>query len=71
MTDKTYMREAAAAAEDHLPDNHGIILMAIPYEGGDQRLKYVSNLDRADAIKVVKEWLFNQGEKENWMEHIR
>lgn len=70
MPDKDYLNEAAKAVHDKLPDHHGFILMAVPYEGGDGRLKYISNLDRKDAINVLKEWLIRCGHEEDWMKHL-
>ena len=70
MADKQYLIEAAKAVEAKLPDHHGFILMAIPREGGDGRLKYISSLKREDAINVLKEWLINCGHEEEWMKHL-
>ena len=69
---KEYLALAGKAVESKLPDNHGFILMVIPFEGsGDNRLRYVSSIHREQALKVVKKWLYHNGEKENWMEHIK
>jgi len=71
MADKQYLIEAAKAVEAKLPDHEGFILMAIPFKGqGDNRLKYISNLDRADAINVLKEWLIQSSGEEEWMKHL-
>ena len=70
--DKEYLKEAAKAVHAKLPDHEGFILMAIPFKGqGDNRLKYISNLDRADAINVIKEWLIQSSGEEEWMKHIK
>lgn len=69
--DKEYLTLAAQAALAKLPDNHEIILMAVPLEGGDGRLKYISSLRREDAIAIVKEWLLKCGAAEDWMKHIK
>jgi hypothetical protein len=70
--DKEYMNEAARAVDAKLPDNHGFILLAVPFgEGENKRLTYISSMKREDAIKVLKEWFFHIGEAENWMEHIK
>lgn len=68
---KEYLNEAARAIDAKLPDHHGFILLAVPFEGGDGRLKYISSLKREDAIKVLKEWFFHIGQQENWMQHIK
>lgn len=69
--DKEYLQIAAKAVQDKLPDHHGFILMAVPLEGGDGRLKYISSLKREDAINVLKEWLIKCGHEEDWMKHIK
>lgn len=69
--DKEYLKLAAKAIQEKLPDHHGFILLAVPCEGGDQRLKYISSLRREDAIKVLKEWLINASGEEEWMKHIK
>jgi hypothetical protein len=54
-----------------MPDHHGFILLAVPLEGGDGRLKYVSSLKRKDAINVLKEWLIQASGEEEWMKHLK
>jgi hypothetical protein len=71
MADKQYLKEAAKAVNAKLPDNHGFILMAMPFNTKEARLAYISNMDRADAINVLKEWLMNCGHEEDWMKHIK
>lgn len=68
--DKHYLNEAADAIAEKLPDHHGFILLAVPFAGGDQRVKYVSNLERESAVKVLKEWMFHAGHEEGWMKHL-
>lgn len=57
--------------ESKLPDHHGFIMMAVPYSGGDGRLKYVSSLKREEAIAVLREALFHFGAEEAWMKDIK
>jgi hypothetical protein len=70
--DKNYIREMGDAVAAKLPDNHGFIVHAAPF-GGDTggRTVYTSNVVRADAIKLLKEFLFRIGESEDWMKHIK
>jgi len=70
MPDKTYLKDAAKAIEQHLPDNHAFILLTAPLGAGG-KLSYVSSMQREDAIKVLKEFLFACGEQEAWMQHIK
>lgn len=70
--DKDYLREAAKAVEAKLPDNHGFILLVAPFgAGANNRLTYISSMQRADAINVLKEWLISASGKEEWMQHIK
>lgn len=69
MPEKTYIQEAAKAVEQLLPDNHGFIVISVPLGTGG-KLSYVSSMERADAIKTLKEFLFRVGEQEEWMKHI-
>lgn len=70
--DRNYLREAAEVMKAKLPDNYGFILLAFPFNGeGDNRLVYISNAQRADAIACVKEWLLQAGAAEDWMKHIK
>lgn len=71
MPDKEYLNLAAKAIDACLPDHHGFILLAVPFKGGDQRVKYISNLKREDAIKVLKEWLIVCSGEEEWMKHLK
>lgn len=70
--DKQYLREVAKVIDSKLPDNTGFIFLASPF-GGDPgaRVQYISNIDRADAIKLLKEFLFMTGNEEEWMQHVR
>lgn len=70
--DKDYLQEAAKLIESKFPDNHGFILLVVPFEkGGDKRLSYVSSLSRESAINVLKEWLIKASGEEEWMKHIK
>lgn len=69
--DKEYLKEAAKVIEAKLPDNHGFLLLVAPFgEGDDKRLVYISSMERASAIALLKEWLLKAGAAEDWMKHI-
>lgn len=68
--DKEWMIEAMKAAEYKMPDQQAIMLFSYPI-GRPGNLRYSSTLSREDAITLVKQWLFAQGEKEAWMEHVK
>lgn len=72
MMDKEYLRTMAHTVASHLPDNHGFILLTFPF-GDDpgQRIHYVANCDRSDAINALKEFLIKAGAEEDWMKHIK
>lgn len=68
--DKEYLKAMAAAVEAKLPDNHGFIVLAVPFNSPDGRTVYTSNCNREDAIKLLKGFLFRVGASEDWMKHI-
>jgi hypothetical protein len=72
--DREFLQEAATALHAKLPDNWGFIVLAAPQTGtvpeAQQRVVYVSNLKREDAINVLKEWLIKASGPEEWMQHI-
>lgn len=68
--DKQYLRDVAKVIDSKLPDNTGFIVISSPFGGPEGRVQYISNIERLDAIKLLKEFLFNIGEEENWMKHI-
>ena len=46
--------------------------MVAPFgEGKNNRLTYISSMQRADAINVVKEWLIKSSGEEEWTKHIK
>jgi mannose/fructose-specific phosphotransferase system component IIA len=70
--DKQYLTEAAKALHAKLPDNHGFILLTFPFgESPKNRVAFVSNAKREDAIATLKEFLFRNGAEEDWMKHIQ
>lgn len=70
--DKEYLALAAKAVGDRLPDQHGFILIIAPFgDHPDNAMRYASNVQRADAIKLLKEFLFKTGNGEDWMKHVR
>lgn len=70
--DKQYLVEAAKIIESKLPDNHGFILLVIPYgEGENRRLTYISSMERESTINAMKEWLIKASGPEEWMKHIK
>jgi hypothetical protein len=71
MNDKEYLKEVAKLVHDKMPDGHGFLVITAPFGDGDHRMNYISNIQREDAIKLVKEWLFKAGEEETWMKHIK
>jgi len=66
------LENAAVALERELPERYGFILLAFPFDGqGDNRMVYLSNARREDAIAALKEWLLKAGAAEDWMRHIK
>lgn len=69
MNNKDYLNEMAKAVEARLPDNHGFIVFAFPFDGG--RMFYASNAKREDAVRALKEWLIQASGEEEWLKHIK
>lgn len=72
------MVDAMKAAEAHIPVEASAMLFVAETEempDGNKKvaqIRYVgSKINREDAIRLMKTWLFEQGEKEAWMEHIK
>ena len=67
-----YLEKAIKSAQSECPDGSSLMLfVAQNVEGGGSVMRYAgARIDRENAISMVKRWLYNQGEKENWMEHI-
>jgi len=69
--DKEYLKLAARAMGDRLPDNTGFILLTCPFAGqGEARCSYISNISREEAVALMKEMLIRFDEDEDWMKHI-
>lgn len=69
--DKEYLQLATKAVHDKLPDNHGFLLLTLPFGSDEALTAYASNVKREDAIKLLKGFLFRIGESEDWMKHIK
>jgi hypothetical protein len=67
---KDYLEQMARTVRDKLPDNYGFLLLAAPY-GENGRLVYVSTMERAGALNLLKEFLLKAGAAEDWMQHIK
>lgn len=55
---KARLRNIAKNIDDRLPDGFGFCLLTFPFgeqEGGE--IMYVSNADRQDIVKAMKEWI--------------
>jgi hypothetical protein len=71
--DKHYLQVAAERIEHSLPDNQGFLLLTVPFKQEDpeqNRVAYVSNVERKEAIALMKEFLIRCGEEEEWMKHL-
>lgn len=69
--DKEYLTLAARAVSDRIPDNHGFLLLVTPNTNdGEERVHYISTLDRKTTINLLKEFMIQCGHEEDWMKHI-
>lgn len=71
--DREDLRRVANLVKAEFPPNTGFIILASPIgPGGDgSRTTYTSNIDRSDAIALLKEFLIKCGAEEDWMQHIQ
>lgn len=55
---KARLRHVAHVLEDMLPEGYGFTLLTYQFgENPDNRLNYVSNSNREDVVKAMKEWI--------------
>lgn len=64
------LNDIAHAIDERLPEKYGFLVLITPF-GTDQILNYASNMERKDAVNMLKEWLLKCGAAEDWMKHIR
>lgn len=62
------LQELARAIDEELPQNWGFFLMVFPFGEEPGRMNYISNGKRQDVVRLMKEFLAKQNEK-NWMTH--
>lgn len=62
-----FIEKIGASVSDISPDGSGFIVLVAT----GQNLRYTSNLSRAEAILVLKEWLIKCVAEEDWMQHIK
>lgn len=65
-----YIQLAATDLKKRLPDNHGFILLTVPTNNPNSTVRYISDLERKDAINLLKTWLIKASGEEVWMKHI-
>lgn len=53
---KKNLKHLADKIKDELPDGFGFALLAFEFNREGQ-LMYISNADRADIVKAMKEWI--------------
>lgn len=64
------LQAAAKACHDKLPDHCGFLILVAPFgdpTDGDTQGQYISNMNREDAIKILKTMLFRFGVNDQWM----
>lgn len=55
--DKENLNLLANMVGNALPDNMGFCLMVFPFGGKGGLLQYISNGNREDVLKALKEWI--------------
>lgn len=67
---REFLQLAGRDIKARLPNGWGFILLAATF-GEDGQLVYTSDIDRKDAINVLKEFLIKAGAEEDWMKHLK
>lgn len=51
------LQQIGRMVDELLPDKWGFFLMAFPFEDADGRMNYISNAQREDILKLMKEFI--------------
>lgn len=62
------LEDTARAVQAQLPPHTGFIVLAFDFGSGG-KLEYVSNADRRDVVKVMREFI-QRTEAGGWMQHL-
>lgn len=55
---KSKMQKIAKKVDEELPNGYGFVVLAFNFgEGKDNEMMYVSNANRQDIVKAMKEWI--------------
>lgn len=67
---RQFLQLMAEDVSKRLPDKWTFIVLAAPVGEGGQ-LVYASNMKRADAINVLREFLIKASGPEEWLKHLK
>ena len=55
---KGRMQKIARKVDEELPDGYGFVVLAFNFGNGeDNEMMYVSNANRQDIVRAMKEWI--------------
>lgn len=58
MLSREHTNDLATMVEQNIPKEYGFCLLLFPFgEGADNRMQYISNGNREDIVKAMKEWI--------------
>lgn len=58
MLSREHANDLARMVEQNIPKEYGFCLLLFPFgEGDDYRMQYISNGNREDIVKAMKEWI--------------
>lgn len=58
MLSREHANDLAKMVEQNIPKEYGFCLLLFPFgEGDDNRMQYISNGNREDIVKAMKEWI--------------
>jgi hypothetical protein len=65
---RTQLTEIGHLIGDHMPENSGFILMFFQTNTPQGRMEYISNCDRKDVIRALKEFIIKT--EREWGMHV-
>lgn len=68
MKDSEALQKIAEHIEMNTPDGSVFILFC-GMAGVDQRVRYISNMDRETVLNVIQEFLLKHKDPDKWMKH--
>jgi len=63
------MQDIGNDVNKRLPKEFGFFCLVFPFNSTEGRANYISNGEREQVIKSMKEFIIRAGHEEDWMKH--